>query len=227
MRINLPTWITLFRVILLPVMVLVFYAPMRGASIAAAVVFALAGFTDWLDGYLARRFAQTSEFGAFLDPVADKLMVTVTLFLLVQDHPTELLAVTAAVIVGREIAVSALREWMAQIGDRSRVAVALSGKLKTVMQMIALMVLLISHDAPTLRVYHVGEVLLVIAAALTIWSGFEHLRSAWPALRDGDVRRGSADKRKSERRKSDRRKSDRLRPDVLRPDESTPDERKP
>lgn len=197
MRINLPTWITLFRVILLPVMVLAFYAPIRGASIAAAVVFLLAGFTDWLDGYLARRYDQTSEFGAFLDPVADKLMVTVTLFLLVQDHPTVLLAVTAAVIVGREIAVSALREWMAQLGDRSRVAVALSGKLKTAMQMIALLVLLVSHDAPTLRIYHVGEVLLVIAAGLTIWSGLDYLRSAWPTLSGGDVHRGPSDKPKS------------------------------
>lgn len=190
MRINLPTWITLFRVVLLPVMVVVFYAPFSGANLAAAGVFVLAAFSDWLDGFLARRYAQVSDFGAFLDPVADKLMVMVTLFLLVQDHPTVLLAVTAAVIVGREIAVSALREWMAQIGDRSRVAVALSGKLKTVLQMVALLVLLIGHDAEPLRLYHVGETLLVAAAVLTIWSGLDLVRAAWPSLRDPD---GAAD----------------------------------
>ena len=187
MRINLPTWLTLFRVLLLPVMVVVFYLPFRGASLTAALVFVLAGFTDWLDGYLARRMNLTSAFGAFLDPVADKLMVAVTLFLLVQSHPGGwqgiLLAVTASVIVGREISVSALREWMAEIGARSRVKVAFLGKLKTAMQMVALVVLLLQHDAETLRLYHIGEALLVIAGILTIWSGLDYLRAAWPALR--------------------------------------------
>ncbi|SDG84947.1 MULTISPECIES: CDP-diacylglycerol--glycerol-3-phosphate 3-phosphatidyltransferase [Rhodanobacteraceae] len=190
MRINLPTWLTLFRVLLLPVMVVVFYLPFRGASLTAALVFVLAGFTDWLDGYLARRMNLTSAFGAFLDPVADKLMVAVTLFLLVQSHPGGwqgiLLAVTASVIVGREISVSALREWMAEIGARSRVKVAFLGKLKTAMQMVALVVLLLQHDAETLRLYHIGEALLVIAGILTIWSGLDYLRAAWPALR-GDA----------------------------------------
>lgn len=199
MRINLPTWLTLFRVLLLPVMVVVFYLPFRGASLTAALVFVLAGFTDWLDGYLARRMNLTSAFGAFLDPVADKLMVAVTLFLLVQSHPGGwqgiLLAVTASVIVGREISVSALREWMAEIGARSRVKVAFLGKLKTAMQMVALVVLLLQHDAETLRLYHIGEALLVIAGILTIWSGLDYLRAAWPALR-GD----SDDVNKSEKK---------------------------
>ncbi|MDQ2971661.1 MAG: CDP-diacylglycerol--glycerol-3-phosphate 3-phosphatidyltransferase, partial [Pseudomonadota bacterium] len=171
MRINLPNALTLFRVTLLPVMVLAFYAPMRGAGVVAALIFLLASVTDWLDGWLARRYDLVSAFGAFLDPVADKLMVAVTLFLLVQAHPTVLLAVTGAVIVGREIAVSALREWMAFVGERARVKVAWVGKVKTVMQIIALLVLLAQHDAPVLRVYHLGEGLLVIAAILTIWSG--------------------------------------------------------
>ncbi|KJV36185.1 CDP-diacylglycerol--glycerol-3-phosphate 3-phosphatidyltransferase [Luteibacter yeojuensis] len=191
MRINLPTWLTLFRVLLLPVMVVVFYLPFRGANLAAAVVFVLAAFTDWLDGYLARRLDMTSAFGAFLDPVADKLMVAITLFLLVQSAPEGwpgiLLAITAAVIVGREISVSALREWMAEIGERSKVKVAFLGKLKTMMQMVALVVLLLQHDAETLRLYHIGEALLVIAGILTIWSGLDYLRAAWPALR-GDPR---------------------------------------
>ncbi|WP_448098289.1 CDP-diacylglycerol--glycerol-3-phosphate 3-phosphatidyltransferase [Luteibacter yeojuensis] len=187
MRINLPTWLTLFRVLLLPVMVIVYYLPFRGANLTAAVVFVLAAFTDWLDGYLARRLNLTSAFGAFLDPVADKLMVAVTLFLLVQSHPGGwqgiLMAVTASVIVGREISVSALREWMAQIGARSKVKVAFLGKLKTATQMAALVVLLLQHDAETLRLYHIGEALLVIAGVLTIWSGLDYLRAAWPSLR--------------------------------------------
>ena len=183
MRINLPNALTLFRMALLPVMVVVFYLPFRGAGIAAALVFLLASVTDWLDGWLARRYDQVSAFGAFLDPVADKLMVAVTLFLLVQSHPTVLLAITAAIIVGREIAVSALREWMAFVGERTRVNVMWIGKIKTVMQIVALLVLLAQHDAPALRVYHVGEGLLVVAAVLTIWSGLAYLRAAWPVLR--------------------------------------------
>ena len=188
MRINLPTWLTLFRVLLLPVMVVVFYLPFTWSSIAATAVFLLASITDWFDGWLARRLNQTSPFGAFLDPVADKLMVAVTLFLLVQVHHTILMAVTAAIIVGREIGVSALREWMAEIGQRARVGVAWIGKLKTAMQIFAIAVLLMEHDkdAELLRFWYVGETLLVIAAVLTIWSGLGYLRAAWPALR-GDM----------------------------------------
>lgn len=195
MRINLPTWLTLFRVALLPVMVVVFYLPFPGHNITAAIVFVLAAFTDWLDGYLARRMNLTSAFGAFLDPVADKLMVAVTLFLLVESHrggwPGILMAVTAAVIVGREISVSALREWMAEIGMSATVKVALIGKLKTVMQMVALVVLIVQHEkaAEALRLYHIGEALLVIAGILTIWSGLYYLRAAWPMLR-GDAAAG-------------------------------------
>ena len=190
MRINLPTWLTLFRVALLPVMVLAFYLPFRGHNITAAIVFVLAAFTDWLDGYLARRMNLTSAFGAFLDPVADKLMVAVTLFMLVESHrggwPGILMAITSAVIVGREISVSALREWMAEIGMRATVKVAFVGKLKTVMQMVALVVLIVQHEkaAEALRLYHIGEGLLVIAGVMTIWSGLYYLRAAWPFLRD-------------------------------------------
>lgn len=197
MRINLPTWLTLFRVGLLPVMVAVFYTPFPGHNITAAIVFMLAAFTDWLDGYLARRMNLTSAFGAFLDPVADKLMVAVTLFLLVESHrggwPGILMALTAAVIVGREISVSALREWMAQVGMRATVKVAFIGKLKTVMQMIALVVLIVQHEkaAEALRLYHIGEGLLVIAGILTIWSGLYYLRAAWPTLRDDAARQST------------------------------------
>jgi CDP-diacylglycerol--glycerol-3-phosphate 3-phosphatidyltransferase len=183
MHLTVPTILTLFRIALLPVMVIVFYAPFRGANIAAALIFLAAALTDWLDGYIARRYNLGSAFGAFLDPVADKLMVAVTLFLLVQENPTPLLAITSAVIVGREITISALREWMAEIGERTRVSVASLGKFKTVMQIVAIEVLLYQHDLEGLRLFHVGESLLVIAAALTIWSALVYLRIAWPAMR--------------------------------------------
>lgn len=194
MRINLPTWLTLFRVLLLPVMVLVFYShdaipaiPLRFANVAAVIVFALAAVTDWLDGWIARRWHMESAFGAFLDPVADKLMMAVTLFVLVQSHPTALLAVTSAVIVGREIAVSALREWMAFVGEHARVKVQWIGKLKTVMQIVAILILLWERDkdAAFLRIWYAGEVLLVVAAILTIWSGIAYMRAAWPVLKSG------------------------------------------
>ena len=194
LRINLPTWLTLFRVLLLPVMVVVFYShdvipaiPLRAANIGAVAVFALASITDWLDGWIARRWNMESAFGAFLDPVADKLMIAVTLFVLVQSHPTWLLAVTSAVIVGREITVSALREWMAFVGERGRVQVQWVGKFKTVMQIVAILILLWERDkdAVYLRAWYAGEVLLIIAAVLTIWSGLAYMKAAWPVLKSG------------------------------------------
>jgi CDP-diacylglycerol--glycerol-3-phosphate 3-phosphatidyltransferase len=196
LHLNLPTWLTLFRVLLLPVIVVVFYShdvlaaiPLPAANIAAVVVFALASVTDWLDGWVARRFHMESAFGAFLDPVADKLMIAVILFMLVQSHPTALLAVTSAVIVGREIAVSALREWMAVVGERGRVKVQWVGKFKTVMQIIAILILLWERNknatSAFLRLWNVGEVLLVVAAILTIWSGIAYMKAAWPALKGG------------------------------------------
>jgi CDP-diacylglycerol--glycerol-3-phosphate 3-phosphatidyltransferase len=183
MQITIPTALTLFRIALLPVMVVVFYAGFRGANIAAAAIFIAAALTDWLDGWVARRYDMGSAFGAFLDPVADKLMVAVTLFLLVQENPTPLMAVTSAVIVGREISISALREWMAEIGQRAKVGVATVGKVKTVMQIIAIVVLLYQHDLESLRPFYIGETLLVLAAVLTIWSGIQYVRAAWPILR--------------------------------------------
>ena len=184
MRITIPTALTLFRILLLPVMVVVFYAPFRGANVAAATIFIAAAITDWLDGWIARRWNMGSAFGEFLDPVADKLMVAVTLFLLVQENHTPLMAVTSAIIVGREISISALREWMAEIGQRAHVRVAWLGKIKTTLQIVAIVVLLYQHDLEGLRLFHAGEALLVLAAAMTIWSGLIYLRAAWPLLRD-------------------------------------------
>ena len=186
MRMTLPTILTLLRIFLLPVMVVVFYSDFRGSNLVAAGIFIVAAFTDWLDGWIARRFNMSSAFGAFLDPVADKLMVAVTLFLLVQQNPTPVMAVTSAVIVGREISISALREWMAEIGQRAKVGVAMIGKFKTLMQIVAIVVLLHQRDFPGLKYYRIGEGLLVVAAVLTIWSALVYVRAAWPALRAAD-----------------------------------------
>ena len=139
MKLTVPTMLTLARIVMIPVLVLIFYLPYKWSNFASAAVFALAAFTDWLDGWVARRYNLHSAFGAFLDPVADKLMVAVALFLIVQGHPTPWMALWAGVIVGREIAVSALREWMAEIGQRATVKVAVIGKIKTMAQMFALL----------------------------------------------------------------------------------------
>jgi len=194
-KLTVPTMLTLLRIVMIPVLAIVFYLPYGWTSFADAAVFALAALTDWLDGWIARRYGQYSAFGAFLDPVADKLMVATALFLIVQGHPTAWMALWAAVIVGREIAVSALREWMAELGQRARVAVATVGKIKTIAQMVALLCLLYAinpgkppHPMPWMGnfVFHVGDWLLAIAALLTLWSGYEYLRAAWPVLRAGE-----------------------------------------
>lgn len=185
MPLTLPTILTLFRIAMLPVMVVVFYAPFRGANIAASGVFIAAALTDWLDGWVARRYGLTSAFGAFLDPVADKLMVAVTLFLIVQDNPTVPLAVISAIIVGREITISALREWLAELGERKRVAVGAIGKFKTAFQMIAISLMLWQKPLGPLPVYEIGYALLFAAGALTLWSMVVYLRAAWPVMRDG------------------------------------------
>ena len=179
---NIPNSLTLLRIALIPVFVLIFYLPVPWARPMCAAVFTAAAITDLLDGYLARRWGQTSRLGAFLDPVADKLMVASALVLLVQSDPKIVVALPAAVIIGREITVSALREWMAEIGARARVAVSMAGKLKTTAQMVAI-VLLILHQ-PTLGIptRPVGLVLIYIAALLTLWSMILYLRAAWPSL---------------------------------------------
>ncbi len=191
MKLTVPTLLTLARIVMIPVLVLVFYLPYGWTNFACAGLFALAAITDWLDGWIARRYHQFSAFGAFLDPVADKLMVAVALFLIVQGHPTRWMTLWALVIVGREIAVSALREWMAEIGQRATVKVASVGKIKTVAQMVALLCLLysVTPDTPPRAmpwmgqpIFHIGEWMLAAAAILTLWSGAQYLKAAWPAL---------------------------------------------
>jgi CDP-diacylglycerol--glycerol-3-phosphate 3-phosphatidyltransferase len=181
--VNLPNLLTWLRIALIPALIAVFYLPFGWAPIAAALVFSVASITDWLDGYLARRLNQASRFGAFLDPVADKLMVAVALVLLVERNPSPWLAVPAAVIIGREITISALREWMAEIGSRARVGVRYIGKVKTVAQMVALILLLYRYPLLGLPVWEIGFALLYVAAVLTLWSMVVYVRAAWPLLR--------------------------------------------
>jgi CDP-diacylglycerol---glycerol-3-phosphate 3-phosphatidyltransferase len=188
MRFNWPNALTWFRIVAIPLVVIVFYWPgdPTWARPAAGLLFALAGITDYLDGYLARRLGLTSNFGAFLDPVADKLIVSTALVLLVQADPQVLLALVAAVIIGREITVSALREWMSQIGARAHVAVNFFGKWKTTVQIFGIGLMLYREPILGAPVYRIGEWLLYAAGALTLWSMIEYLRAAWPIMRDSD-----------------------------------------
>ncbi len=186
MQFNLPTWLTLVRIILIPVMVALFYLPWHLAHVACGVVFGIAGITDWLDGYLARKMSQTTLFGAFLDPVADKLMVSVALVLIVQADPNPWLAIAAAVIIGREITIASLREWMAEIGQRSKVEVSWVGKWKTTAQIVAIEILLVSMDVWQETLRDLGQFLLLVSAILTLWSMFNYMKAALPALTKHD-----------------------------------------
>lgn len=179
---NIPNTLTLIRIALIPVFVVVFYLPFKWSNESATLIFAIAALTDWLDGYLARKLEQSSGFGAFLDPVADKLMVAVALVLLVQVDDKGWLVLPAIIIIGREIAVSALREWMAGIGERTKVAVSVIGKIKTTFQMVALLLLLYREPLGDFPTTEVGIISLYAAAILTLWSMYLYVKAAWPAL---------------------------------------------
>jgi len=188
MRLNIPLTLTLARVAAIPVVLALFYVGWPHARQWACVLFALAGFTDWLDGYLARRWNQTSKFGAFLDPVADKLLVAVSLVMLLRDREQQgqgdVMAVLVAIIIGREITISALREWLAELGQRTTVAVSSIGKIKTGFQMSAIGMLIWQQPFLGLPIYQMGFACLFVAAALTIWSMVVYLRAAWPLLKE-------------------------------------------
>lgn len=177
---NIPNLLTSVRIFMIPILVVIYYLPWEGRFYASAIIFALAAITDWLDGFLARKLNQMTPFGAFFDPVADKLMVSIALVLLVASYSNPLLTLASAVIVGREIVISALREWMAEMGKRASVAVSYIGKLKTAMQMLAIFILLGSR--PGTFEAHVGEAVLIAAALLTLWSMYVYLKAAWPEL---------------------------------------------
>ncbi len=187
MPFNIPIFLTWLRVALIPLVVGVFYLPNFGFSrtdigLASALVFVVAAATDWFDGFLARRWNQTSAFGAFLDPVADKLMVAGALLVLVNlDRVSPIIAF---IIIGREITISALREWMAQIGASKSVAVSSLGKIKTAAQMTAIPLLLYNGDVLGFNVEWLGHALMLLATVLTVWSMFYYLRKAWPLMKE-------------------------------------------
>src|SRR5271169_1408368 len=182
---NVPNTLTWLRILMIPAIFALFYLlPYPWADPATCAAFALAGITDTLDGYYARKLGQTSRLGAFLDPVADTIIVAAALVLIVSKDPRWFVVIVAVVIIGREIAVSALREWMAEIGARSRIKVSMLGKYKTIMQIVGLSMLLFRQNLFGLPTYKLGLILSAVAAVLTLWSMVLYLRLAWPELRD-------------------------------------------
>ena len=182
MNANLPNILTWIRIAAIPVVVYCFFSSMDFARPIAGIVFGLAAITDVLDGYAARKLGQTSRFGEFLDPVADKLMVTVVLVLIVQSDPRIVIALIAMIIIGREITVSALREWMAGLGARQTVKVSVAGKVKTTLQMFGIAFMVYQQDLFGLELYEIGYILLLAAAGMTMWSMIVYLRAAWPKM---------------------------------------------
>jgi len=183
-RVSIPNFLTLLRISLIPIFVLIFYCPFQWHYLGSTLIFSIAALTDWLDGYLARKLKQVSSLGTFLDPVADKLIVAVALVLLVQTHGTAYLAIPAAIIISREIAISALREWMAELGKRKDIAVKGIGRCKTAAQMIAIVLLLIQDPKSVGWITILGYILIYLAAILTLGSMFVYLQAAWKDLSD-------------------------------------------
>lgn len=183
MKLNLANFLTLLRIAAIPVVVVCFYSPIPYARPIAAILFGLAAVTDIIDGWVARRFGQMSRFGEFLDPVADKLMVAIVLVMLVQAESNWFEDIIAMIIIGREITISALREWMATIGERANVKVDITGKIKTTLQMFGIGFMVYQNDFLGIPIYTIGFVLLVLAAIMTIWSMVVYLRAAWPFIK--------------------------------------------
>jgi len=183
-KLNIPTYLTLLRIALIPLLVVVFYLPWEYSKPACTLIFLFAGFTDWLDGYLARKMSLETVFGAFLDPVADKLMVAIVLVLIVQSQASPYLAIPAAIIIGREITIASLREWMAEIGQRAKVKVSQLGKWKTTAQITAMSLLLYQDDLFGLPINSIGYWLLYISAILTLWSMINYLIAAYSVVKE-------------------------------------------
>ena len=180
---TIPNLLTTLRIALIPVIVVLFYLPYHWSDMASGLLFAVVGITDAFDGYLARKLGQVSPLGAFLDPVADKLIVATALVLIVSKNPAWYVTLTAAVIIGREIAISALREWMSEIGARHKMQVTGVAKFKTIVQIVGLSMMLFREDLFGLPIYEIGLVLTIAAAVLTLWSMITYLVSAGPELR--------------------------------------------
>jgi CDP-diacylglycerol--glycerol-3-phosphate 3-phosphatidyltransferase len=179
---NLPNFLTFFRISLIPLLVLIYYSSVNYAQYIAAAIFILASFTDFLDGFLARKLAQETKVGAFLDPVADKLIVVVALILLVQRYSYNILTICAAIIICREIIISALREWMSEVGKRAKVAVSSIGKAKTFMQMLSIIILLSQKASLDSNIVLLGLSMLYVSVILTLWSMSLYLIAAWREL---------------------------------------------
>ena len=188
---NLPNILTLSRILLIPIFVLVYVVPGPGTYLVSALLFGLAAITDWLDGYLARRLNQATPFGAFLDPVADKLIVVAALVVLIGHHNTLWLTLPGLIIIGREIVISALREWMAEMNRRGVVAVTWFSRVKTTVQMIAIVILIANPPVLDRPWVMVGYSLLYVAAVMTLISMIIYLQAAWPTLRQGLTQQGS------------------------------------
>jgi CDP-diacylglycerol--glycerol-3-phosphate 3-phosphatidyltransferase len=186
-KLNLAILLTLFRIAAIPAVVVLFYSQIPNARPIAAILFGIAAITDFLDGWVARKYGQASAFGAFLDPVADKLMVSIVLVMLVQGDPDWHVDIIAMIIIGREITVSALREWMATIGERANVKVSFAGKMKTVLQMFGIAFMVFKERFLGIDIYEIGFALLVVAAVMTIWSMVIYLRAAWPFIANRDM----------------------------------------
>lgn len=184
MKLNIPTILTLFRVVLIPFFILAFYLPTSWSPFLTALIFLIAAITDWFDGFLARRLKQTTRFGAFLDPVADKIIVAIALVLITQHYASIWISIPAMIMISREILISALREWMSEIGKRNSVAVSIIGKVKTVTQMTALTWLLWRPDN---FIIVAGYIALYAATMLTLWSMLQYLRSSHGDLLSDDT----------------------------------------
>ncbi len=191
---NLPNLLTLFRIGLVPILVVVYFLELSYREMVLAGIFLLAAITDWLDGFLARKLGAVSDLGSFLDPVADKLIVACVLVLLASDpgileqviHPA-VFSVAVCVIIGREITISALREWMSELGSRGVVSVSMLGKIKTVFQMVSIVLLLYAKPVQGMPIFRVGEIVFYVTAILTLWSMWVYLKSAMPILIQGSI----------------------------------------
>ena len=178
---NLPNKITLIRILMIPIFIIVYYLPLELNHIISAIIFAVAALTDWVDGFIARKYDMVTKFGEFLDPLADKLIVVAALALLLEVYATPWFAIPAILIIGRELVISGLREWMAKIGLSNKVKVSMIGKVKTWVQMIAIAVLLIASNQ-YLFFTSLGFILIYAAAFMSVWSMIHYLKQAWPQL---------------------------------------------
>jgi len=191
---NLPNLLTLFRIGLVPILVFIYFLEIPYREMVLAGIFLLAALTDWLDGFLARKLKAVSDLGSFLDPVADKLIVSCVLVLLASDpdilgqviHPA-VFSIAVCVIIGREITISALREWMSELGSRGVVSVSILGKIKTVFQMTSIVLLLYAEPVNGMPVFRIGEIVFYVTAILTLWSMWVYLKSALPILDQGSI----------------------------------------